>query len=86
MHGSVKEPTHHQSWKFIDGVLLAVDPLRCADDPLNKLCQMKASLRSSSMSFSVHSRVGSDWRNIMISWKSILTSLSDHLTRKAAQT
>lgn len=38
------------------------------------------------MSFSVHSRVGSDCRNIMISWKSILTSLSDHLTRNAAQT
>lgn len=38
------------------------------------------------MSFSVQFRVGSDCRNIMISWKSILTSLSDHFTRKAAQT
>ncbi len=47
---------------------------------------MYASLSSNSMSFSVHSRVGSDWRNIMVSWKSILQSLADHFTRKAAQT
>ena len=54
--------------------------------PLNKLCQMNASLSSNSMSFSVHSFVGRDCKNIMISWKSICWSLSDHLTRKAAQT
>jgi hypothetical protein len=59
---------------------------KCAALPPNKLFQIKASLSSSSMSFSVHSRVGSDWRNIMISWKSILSSLSDHLARNAAQT
>ena len=58
----------------------------CALLPANKLFQMKASLSSSSMSFSVQSLVGRDCRNIMISWKSIRCSLSDHLTRKAAQT
>ena len=38
------------------------------------------------MSFSVHARVGRDCKNIMISWKSIFMSLSDHFTRKAAHT
>lgn len=58
----------------------------CAWLFLNKLCQMKASLSSSSMSFSVQLLVGRACRNIIISWKSILQSLSDHFTRKAAQT
>lgn len=40
---------------------------KCALDPRNRLCQMKASLSRSSMSFSVHSRVGSACRNIKIS-------------------
>lgn len=75
----------YYNWRCPEGFRL-VGPRRCADEPLNRLCQMKASLRRSSMSFSVQSRVGSDWRNIIISWKSILMSLSDHLTRKAAQT
>jgi hypothetical protein len=60
--------------------------LRCAPLPLKRLCQIKASLSKSSISFSVHCRVGSDCRNIIISWKSIFRSWSDHLTRKAAHT
>lgn len=63
-------------------------PLRCtcALLPLNRLCQMNASLSKSSTSFSVHSFVGKDCKNIMISWKSMRWSFSLHLTRKAAQT
>jgi len=68
-----------------DGVRL-LPPLKCALDPLKRLCHMKASLSSNSISFSVHSRVGRACKNIITSWKSILTSLSDHLTRNAAQT
>ena len=58
----------------------------CALLPLNKLCQINASLSKSSISFSVQFFVGRDCRNIMISWKSMRCSFSDHLTRKAAQT
>ena len=49
-----------------EGVVLD-PPLRCDAEPLNSDCHMNASLRSSSMSFSVQSRVGSAWRNIMTS-------------------
>lgn len=42
---------------------------KCALEPLNSVCQIYASLSSSSISFSVHSRVGSDCRNIMISYR-----------------
>lgn len=66
--------------------MVLFDVLKCALDPLNRLCQMKASLRSSSMSFSVHSRVGNACRNIKISWKFIFNNCSDHLTRNAAHT
>ena len=71
--------------RFVTGGLLGC-PLRCADDPLKRLCQMNASLSNSSISFSVHCFVGRLCRNIMISWKSMLTSFADHLTRNAAQT
>lgn len=60
--------------------------LTCALLPLNRLCQMNASLSNNSISFSVQSRVGSACKNIMISWKSMRCSFSDHLTRNAAQT
>ena len=40
-----------------EGVVLE-PPLRCDDEPLNNDCQMNASLRSNSMSFSVQSLVG----------------------------
>ena len=43
------------------------EPRRCALEPRNRLCQMNASLNSSSMSFSVHSRVGNACKNINIS-------------------
>ena len=59
---------------------------KCARDPPYRLCQMNASLSSSSISFSVHSRVGKACRNMRISWKFIFTRFSDHLIRKAAQT
>jgi hypothetical protein len=49
-----------------DGVWLE-PPLRCDEEPLNNDCQMKASLRSNSMSFSVQSLVGKACRNIMTS-------------------
>lgn len=79
----------HVSWvvqlRAFEGVVLE-PPFKCDEDPLNSDCQMNASLRSSSMSFSVQSRVGKAWRNIMTSWKSILRSFSDHLTRKATHT
>ena len=68
-----------------DGVVLDL-PRRCDEEPLNSDCQINASLRSSSISFSVQSLVGRAWRNIMTSWKSILSNLSDHLTRNATQT
>ena len=79
--------THHE-FGPIPTPPLPLFPVFCrwALLPLNKLCQIKASLSNSSMSFSVHWRVGSAWRNIMISWKSILRSWSDHLTRNAAHT
>jgi len=49
-----------------EGVVLD-PPFRCDAEPLNSDCHMNASLRSSSMSFSVQSCVGSAWRNIMTS-------------------
>lgn len=64
----------------------ALELRRCALDPRNKLCQMKASLRRSSISFSVQSLVGKACKNIKISWKFIFTNCSDHFTRNAAQT
>ncbi len=68
-----------------EGVVLD-PPLRWDAEPLNSDCQINASLRRSSMSFSVQSLVGRAWRNIMTSWKSIFRNLSDHLTKKATQT
>ena len=68
-----------------DGLVLD-PPFRCDEDPLNKDCQMNASLKSNSISFSVQSLVGRACKNIMTSWKSILSNLSDHLTRNATQT
>ena len=44
---------------------------KCALDPRNKLCHMKASLNRSSISFSVQSLVGRACRNIMISYESL---------------
>lgn len=49
-----------------DGVVLD-PPRRCDDEPLNNDCQMNASLRRSSISFSVHSRVGKACKNIITS-------------------
>lgn len=60
--------------------------LRCALLPRNRLCQINASDSNSSMSFSVHSLVGSACKNIRISWKFIFRSCSLHFTRNAAQT
>lgn len=80
---SKPESAHH---RFKAPLLPPLVCLTWALLPLNRLCQIKASLSKSSMSFSVHSLVGSDCKNIMISWKSMCWSLSDHLTRKAAQT
>lgn len=58
--------------------------LRCALDPRNKLCQMKASLRRSSISFTVQLRVGRDWRNIIIScfWHRLVLSCDCPQCRK----
>lgn len=67
------------------GTLLSV-VFRCALDPLNRLCQMKASESNSSISFSVQPRVGSACKNMRISWKFIFKSCSLHFTRNAAQT
>lgn len=61
-------------------------PFKCAAEPLYRLCQINASLKSNSISFSAHVLVGRLCRNIIISWKSIFTNLSDHFTRSAAQT
>jgi hypothetical protein len=59
-------PGHPAAQTTALGFVLAL-PRRCALLPLNRLCQMNASLSSSSTSFSVQFRVGSACRNIMIS-------------------
>ena len=48
-------------------VLVDPSPRRCALEPRKRDCQMNASDKRSSMSFSVQSRVGKDWRNIIVS-------------------
>lgn len=57
---------YYYKFKFVMAGRLGC-PFKCAEDPLNRLCQMKASLSKSSISFSVHSLVGRLCRNIMIS-------------------
>jgi hypothetical protein len=48
--------------------------LKCALELWKRLCQMKASLSKSSISFSVQSLVGRACKNIRTSWKFIFTS------------
>lgn len=54
-----------------DADVEAPEFLRCALDPRNKLCQMKASLSTSSISFSVQDLVGRACKNIMTSYNGV---------------
>jgi len=68
-----------------EGVVL-LPPFKCDEEPLNNDCHMKASLSNMLTSVSVQSFVGRACRNIMTSWKSILSSCGDHLISSARQT